>query len=302
MRNIALPQEYNYIAIFLTLGCQLKCSYCINIMDYNRGGLAKGRPAMSASDWITALNRIEATEELPLSIQGGEPTSHKEFYEIINGVNRPMDLLTNAQFDVDTFCNRISPSKFSRKAPYASIRVSFHPEQMELSDTVNRVSTLHNRGYQVGVWMVEVPEQMEVFSEAKYQFQRNGIDFRGKELLGEHKGVVHGHFKYPGAVDAGKENLKSCLCRTTELLVAPDGSIHRCHSDLYNLRQGIGYILDESFLLDRDYRFCPVFGDCSGCDVKIKTNRFQEHGHTSCEVIKIGEVECQSKDLVQIVQ
>ena len=257
---------------------------------------------MTAKDWITALNRIEATEKLPLSIQGGEPTSHKDFYEIIQGVYRPMDLLTNCQFNIDDLIKNVPTTKFKRQAPYASIRVSFHPEQMDLINTVNRVSRLHMAGYQVGVWMVEVPEQMEVFSEAKYQFQSRGIDFRGKELLGEHKGKVYGHFKYPGAVGSTPQDYKTCLCRTTELIIAPDGSIHRCHSDLYNLRWGIGHILDKEFSLTHTYRFCPVFGDCSGCDIKIKTNRFQEHGHTSCEIINIGEARCQNKELAQIVQ
>lgn len=291
LKELEIPSEYNYAAVFLTLGCQLKCSYCINIMDYKRSSLVHERRAMTAKDWIEGLNRIEAREDLPLSIQGGEPTSHPDFYEIINGVNRPMDLLTNCQFNISEFMERIPTWKFKRQAPYASIRVSFHPEQMELDDTVNRVRTLYEYGYQVGVWMVEVPDQMHIFSEAKHQFQRAGIDFRGKELLGEYKGVVYGHYRYPGAVEAPRENLKSCMCRTTELIIAPDGSVHRCHSDVYNLRRGIGHILDEQFSLDRTFRFCPVFGDCSGCDVKVKTNRFQIHNHTSVEIIEIGEAQ-----------
>lgn len=290
LKTISFPREYNYCAVFLTLGCQLKCSYCINIQQYNRGELAKGRKTMTAKDWIEALNRIEARDDLPLSIQGGEPTSHKEFYEIINGVHRPMDLLTNCQFNLDEFMGNVTPDKFRRNAPYASIRVSYHPEQMDLLDTVSRVSRLHRAGYQVGVWMVEVPEQMHLAEDAAFAFAQVGVSFKVKELLGEHKGEVHGTFKYAGSVDAPKEQWQSCMCRTTEFLIAPDGSIHRCHSDIYNLREGIGHILDESFTLDREFRWCGVFGNCSGCDTKIKTNRFQEYGHTSVEIEKIGRV------------
>lgn len=288
MKPITFPKEYNYCAVFLTLGCQLKCSYCINIMDYKRSDLAHKRRAMTADDWIAGLNRIEATDELPLSLQGGEPTSHPDFYKIIAGVNRPMDLLTNVQFNIREFKENVPITKFKRNAPYASIRISYHPEQMRLDDTVARVLALKNSGYQVGVWMVEVPDQMKHFTEAKYAFQKEGIDFRSKELLGEYKGVVYGHLKYPNSVGEAPENFKTVMCRTTELLIAPDGSIHRCHSDIYNLRPSpLGHLLDEEFSLDRTFRTCDVYGDCSGCDVKVKTNRFQQHGHTSVEIMEV---------------
>jgi hypothetical protein len=36
---------------------------------------------------------------------------------------------------------------------------------------------------------------------------------------------------------------------------------------------------------------CYNFGDCNPCDVKIKTNRFQEYGHTSVEIININNTD-----------
>lgn len=287
MEKIILPKEFNYCAVFLTLSCQLKCSYCINIMgDYDRRKIHHGRPPMSAQDWITALNRIEASDDLPITLQGGEPTVHPDFYAIVNGVNRPMDLLTNCQFKIDEFISKVSPDKFRRNAPYASIRVSYHPEQMELQDTVDRVSKLASLGYQIGVWSVLVPEWKEhIGGDAKKRFLEAGIDFRVKEL--RDGGVEHGHgtYKYEGAV--GADVFKTCECRTTELLVAPDGSVHRCHSDVYKLRKGIGHILDEEFQLDRKFRICHVFGDCSGCDIAITNNRHQKPGWTSVEIENI---------------
>lgn len=289
MRKIKLPNEFNYIAIFLTLSCNLKCSYCINIMnDHTRRSIHHGRPPMSASDWIRALNRIEATEDLPITLQGGEPTVHPHFYDIVRGVEKPMDLLTNVQFDIKKFINLVSPDKFRRKAPYASIRISYHPEQMQLKDTVERVKTLLDHNYQVGVWSVLVPEWKDhILGEAKALFVQGGIDFRVKEMMdgGDRDGTQCGTYKYPDSV--GAKVFKTCECRTTELLVAPDGSVHRCHSDVYNLRKGIGHIMDPEFKLDRDFRICHVYGDCSGCDVKITTNRHQVPGWTSVEIVNV---------------
>lgn len=284
MKSIIFPNEYNYCAVFLTLACQLKCSYCINVQQYERSAMVKGRKAMSADDWIVALNRIEARDDLPITIQGGEPTVHPDFYKIVNAVNKPMDLLTNCMFNINEFIEKVPQNKFKRNAPYASIRVSYHPEQISLDKLLPRVKRLHDAGYQIGVWMVQVPEQMHLSKRAKEAFDFYGISFKIKELLGEHKGVIYGTYKYANSVDAPKEQWKEVLCRTSELLIAPDGSIHRCHSDLYNLREGIGYILDPNFSLDRKYRTCAVYGNCSGCDTKVKTNRLQIDGHTSVEI------------------
>jgi len=289
LKPLAIPEEYNYVACFLTLACNLKCSYCINIMnDYDRRKIHHGRPPLSASDWINALNRIEAREDLPITLQGGEPTVHPDFYAIVNGVHKPMDLLTNCQFDIDRFIKEVPVTKFKRSAPYASIRVSYHPEQMELEDTVFRVAKLISCGYQVGVWSVLVPRwEDHILNSAKRKFVEAGIDFRVKEMLdgGTEDGTQCGTYKYPDAV--GAKVLRSCECRTTELLIAPDGSVHRCHSDIYNLRKGIGHIMDEEFRLDREFRTCHVYGDCSGCDVKITTNRFQQQNWTSVEIINV---------------
>ena len=290
MQPIKLFEPYNYCAVFLTLACNLKCSYCINLMnDYDRRKIHHGRPPMSAGDWITALQRIEASEDLPITLQGGEPTVHPYFYDIVQGIEKPMDLLTNVQFDIEKFIRLVPTHKFRRAAPYASIRVSYHPEQMQLADTVSRVKSLLDAGYQVGVWSVLVPEwETHIKEVAQPEFLRAGIDFRLKEMMdgGNRDGTQCGTYKYPDSV--GAKILRSCLCRTTELLVAPDGSVHRCHSDLYNLRRGIGHILDKDFKLDREFRECAVYGDCSGCDVKITTNRHSIPGWTSVEIKDIN--------------
>jgi len=39
-----------------------------------------------------------------------------------------------------------------------------------------------------------------------------------------------------------------------------------------------------------EYRECYFYGDCNPCDVKIKTNRFQQYGHTSVDIIDIRDI------------
>jgi hypothetical protein len=69
------------------------------------------------------------------------------------------------------------------------------------------------------------------------------------------------------------------------------GSIYRCHSDLYEGRAPVGNILDPAFQIQEVFRLCDYFGHCNPCDVKLKTNRFQQFGHTSVEIKELTEEE-----------
>jgi sulfatase maturation enzyme AslB (radical SAM superfamily) len=281
MKSIIIPSRYNYIAAFLSLACNLRCSYCINRFDtlsYDKGRL-------SGEAWVRGLNRIVSRPDLPVTLGGGEPSLHPDFIYILNHV-RPelnIDILTNLQFDVAEFMRRVDPGRIKRDAPYASLRVSYHPETMQLEPLVEKVLRMQKAGYSIGIWGVLHPEQEREITRAKKYAESRGIDFRTKEFLGEFNGTMHGTIKYPGACDRMFE--KRALCRTTELIIGPAGGVYRCHSDLYEGRKPIGHILDPDFEIDDRLRPCEVFGHCNPCDVKIKTNRFQIFGHTSVEIV-----------------
>jgi hypothetical protein len=161
-----------------------------------------------------------------------------------------------------------------RKAPYASIRVSFHPATMSLTDTINRVRVLKNKGYSVGVWIVDHPDDALVPFYQK-SFITAGIDCRLKEYL---DGKNHGTYKYMEL--QGKQDV---LCRPSELLIAPDGSMFRCHGDLYGNRSPYAHVLDAKVELYDTYRPCVVVA-CNSCDIKVKTDRFQVDGHCAVEI------------------
>jgi len=280
MDSLKIPGEYNYIAVFLTLGCNLRCHFCIN-----RFGDADGRyPMMSGDQWVEGLNRIVSRPDLPVTLQGGEPSLHPDFHRIVNGLRDDLniDILTNLQFDIDAFMDAVPPERVSRDAPYASIRVSYHPGEMDLADTVERVVRMLERGYSVGVWAVDHPGNSAAIAEARQVCESRGIDFRIKEFLGEHEGRLYGSYKYPEGLSRRKQ--APVECRTTELIVGPSGDVFRCHGDLYEIRPGIGHLCDPDFGIETGFRPCECFGFCNPCDIKIKTNRFQQFGHTSVEI------------------
>lgn len=280
MKPIIIPQSYNYIAVFLSLSCNLRCSYCINYFE--KGTFVKQH--LSGKDWIRGLNRLVLRDDLPISLQGGEPSLHRDFFEIVTNIKPALniDVLTNLQFDENEFMKKVPPGRIKRNSPYASIRVSYHPKTMSLEPLVKKVLTLQNNGYSVGIWGVMHPSQeTEVLSAQAYCASLD-IDFRTKEFLGEHNGKMYGTFRYEGACD--KKFEKQVLCKTTELIVGSSGDVYRCHSDLYEGRKPVGNILDEDFEIEEKFRECNVFGHCNPCDIKVKTNRFQQFGHTSVEI------------------
>ena len=282
MKDVLIPSTYRYVGVFLTLSCNLSCSYCINHLV----GLKAGRKLLKAQDWARALSRLKFTgPKLPLSLQGGEPTIHKDFYEIINLVpdDFELDLLTNIQFDPDTFAQQIPVSKFNRQAPYAAIRVSYHPETMDFEETKNKVLRLMSHGFRVGLYTVAHPEALEEIERIKSICEIEGIDFRTKEFLGMHENQLYGHYRYEGASFASET--KHCLCKTTELLIDPFGDVYRCHHDLYNKILPVGNLLDADFEIKDIYRECHFFGRCNPCDVKVKNNYRQEFGHTSVDIL-----------------
>ena len=276
MKEVYVPDELTYIGAFLTFRCHFGCSYCIN-----RHNLLKPRDELTPKEWIKGLNRLEMRRKLmvPITLQGGEPSAYTGFIELIKGLKDEVyiDMLTNLDFDIEEFMREISPERLQRDVPYASIRVSYHPEFSELETLLKRIVRMQDNGYSIGLFAVDHPE-----TDIDYVRDKAlacGIDFRTKELLGNYKGKLYGLYKYPEAVNGS--DLKMVECKTTELIIAPDGYIHRCHRDLYHGENPVGHILDENLSISFPFRKCTRYGECNPCDIKMKNNRFQQFGHCS---------------------
>lgn len=285
---IGIIDDCNYIAVFLTMACPYRCSYCINHFDSNRS-TSTGRAAiMSGADWVAALSRLsnldQPTGPVPVTLQGGEPSVHPDFYDIINDLpdRIRLDILTNLSFDVEEMIARVDPRRLVREAPYASIRVSYHPSQVQLDDLLAKTQRLLDAGFSVGVYGVLHPDQADHIGRAQARAQSMGIDFRTKDFLGYAQGKLHGRYKYPDACDL--QTHRQVSCRTTELLVGPDGSVYNCHHHLYQQTDSVGHILDPDYRMMGKYHPCAGYGHCNPCDVKTKTNRFQQFGHTSVDI------------------
>lgn len=285
MRYIRLPEDYGYIAVFLTFACPYKCSYCINRF----GEAYYRRKVISGKDWVKALGRIDA-KDVPITLGGGEPSSHPDFIYIINHLPRRLDIdiLTNLSFDLAEFIKEVDPNRLRRDAPYASIRASYHPEVMDLRETIDKTIKLMKAGFSIGLYGVLHPIQEEHILEAQKECLDLGIDFRVKPFLGYYQGRLYGQYRYEGA--CRKKFRKKVLCRISELIIGTEASVYRCHHDLYEGKEPIGSIIEQDFEVEDEFRECDDFGFCNPCDVKVKSNRFQQFGHTSTEMKEYSPV------------
>ena len=278
MNKIKIPSDYNYISAFLTFACTFKCDYCIN--HYN--GLHKYKH-MSTEDWVLGLNRIQTKKNCPITLTGGEPTLCRGFYDIVDGIDKKIncDLLTNGDFDIRDFVKNIPPERMKRRSKYASIRFSYHPGYSDGQSLIWDVHTLDDAGYHVGIWGVDTGD--EVVKDMQKEAKKLGIDFRLKEFLDS----THGNYKYPKGVD-GKR--KKCLCKPSELLIAPDGRLFRCHYDLYHGVNSYAHILDEQITLPTDFLHCDNYGLCNPCDIKLKFDRHQRTGWCSVSIKDVDKM------------
>jgi len=286
--NITPKDEQNYVAFFLTMACNLQCPYCINLHDKETRSAPRRQPPMDADQWVLAANRLVLRDDLPLTLQGGEPTLAPSFFRLVNAARQDikMDLMTNLMFDVEAFIANVPVWRFTREAPYAAIRVSYHPGQNSLDDLIVKTLRLQEAGFRIGLYGIEHPDPAAHahIMQAKDRCLQLGLDFRTKEFLGSFDGKMYGTFKYDQCVSGEIE--QACDCRTTEILVDQAGLVYRCHADLYDARDPIAHILDPDFNEESidQFRSCEHYGTCNPCDVKVKTNRFQVFGHTSVEI------------------
>lgn len=272
MKEVILPVNTNYIAAFLTLRCNLNCAYCIN--RFEEFILPD---EMSPEDWITGLSRLSTRQDLPITIQGGEPTIYQGFYSIVNALHfehrKTLDLLTNGMFDLREFCSHVPHTVFKRGAKYASIRFSYHHTMSPIALGM-KVWELQNREYEVGIWGLD----NNIHNSAmKHLCECLNLDFREKEFLSEKDGL----YKYPDAIT--KRFRRKVWCKGSEFLIGPSGHLFRCHADLYANRNWYGHLLDEEIKMP-GFTECTNYGHCNPCDVKLKTNRLQELGHCSVEI------------------
>ncbi len=286
MNRITVPGDYDYIGVYLTDRCHLACPYCIT--THHGSSFGKHRLlCLEPEEWTEGLNRLELPEGIPITLQGGEPFMYKGIWHILENVRHKIDILTALPpFLKEGDFLRLKTLEWNkRKAPYPTIRVSYHKGQNDYKELIERIAELQEV-LSIGLYYMTYPiNTVSDVAALKRYAARFNVELRPKEFLGEYSGKDYGSLLYPNAA-CGKKQGRKVLCKNTVVPIAPDGNIYRCHSDLYFNRKelALGNILDDDMRFIENHMSCDNYGLCNECDVKIKTNHYQQYGYTSASI------------------
>ena len=172
MKEINLPKSYKYIAVLLTMRCNLNCSFCLNSFSsdhFNR----KDFKEIKGEEWVYGLNKIKSRLEVPVTFSGGEPFLHKDFIYILKNLKEDIkiDILTNLHWGekgIEKFISEINPKRINRDSPYPAIRASYHPEQMGSGEElIKNAKKLRSAGFNIGIYSVQYPSpnQLEAITQ-----------------------------------------------------------------------------------------------------------------------------------------
>jgi MoaA/NifB/PqqE/SkfB family radical SAM enzyme len=123
LRALELAQPLN-AQLELTYACNWRCVFCYNPRHFDRDRL-------SASEWIAVLDELRVLGTLTVTLTGGEPLAHPEFFPIAEAVRErafALRIFTNAARIDDSAADRIAAL-----LPVA-VEVSIHGATAEVHD------------------------------------------------------------------------------------------------------------------------------------------------------------------------
>jgi hypothetical protein len=266
MNKIILPEEYNYIGVFLTMRCNYNCPYCINWKIYSK------YKEVDSKYWIENLSRIKT--DLSVTLCGGEPSLYAGFYNIINQIPQFIDILTNLSFDVHDFIKNVNPDKFNNSRSFAPIRASFHATSKDgiwinLSSVLEKIRLLMQSGFRIGLYCVDCEENKYAIEQLR---KINWLDFQLKPLLDNTvKNIIEPH---------------PVLCATREVFLSPDGQRYNCLRDMFKQQNSFGLLADMD-KIEYEYKDCLTGNECHPCALKIKRDRFGIYGYQANVIKKV---------------
>jgi MoaA/NifB/PqqE/SkfB family radical SAM enzyme len=286
-----IPCESNSSwSVFLTLKCNFSCAFCIQktagkIPSYN---LASGK------DWISALNSIEDRRKRKflflnkvkkISLIGGEPTLHPDFFEIINSLDYDWNITITSNLGSPAFDNISEFAKKLKRRRKFRIHASFHEGPIDEIEFIKKIKGLKQAGILVNriFTVCWPPDNLERFNQYGRTFKANGLflekqryngfykekfyPFTGDEAAFEFKDNIKNYDEYSKGCSMTAR--KEILCRMNKVLFAPDGTIYNCHYKLYSKSSdsyGNIFSTDAKVHIPEDYFPCSDYGFCNPCD------------------------------------
>ncbi len=281
LKPVAVPASILSVQAFLTYQCSYDCVDCTNDLVARK----TPRVQMTGRQWVEGLSRLE--DAVPVVLRGGEPSEHPGFLEIMETLppGVPIRLVTNLSFDVTELMGRISPERMNSHPSWAPIRATFHIGKSDPDEMLGKIMLLEESGYRVGVLGMAAPAKEPALRAIQRWFLSWGVDFRIRPFVGYVNRKLTGNFRYPDAT--GQAETRTAACRTTEMMIAPDGRVYRCRRDCFGETDAVGHILDSELEIASRHKPCRNYGVCHPCDVELRPTVFRGNQRTAMEILPL---------------
>jgi len=223
----------------ITLRCNYKCSYC-PIKKSNR-------PEISGDEWIKILLEWPGDEVI---LEGGEPTIHKDFVQIVNevGKEKTVRIYSNGSFPLEML------DKLKVKTSWY---VSYHPGHKDSArDVAHKCFTLQEYGHRlINVHCNEGPPTAT--QDEIDDFQGSGIELK----------LERNYYKSDEYIKFKKEQVEhGGYCKYPRTYLDPQGVRYIC---VKKLEDG-----DKSGIVNNQVHpgklYCTNLAQCNVCDVMVK--------------------------------
>lgn len=114
----------------LTYKCNLLCSFCYNA--------PQDREELTGDQWLAALDQLKRAGTFKVTLSGGEPFLHRDFWKIAEGVRQRemvLDTFTNGVYLAD----REKAERFAGLAPFGT-EISIHGADAATHDRITGIS------------------------------------------------------------------------------------------------------------------------------------------------------------------
>lgn len=254
----------DHVHCYITLSCNFKCYFCVNRL-YTE--VMPNFTCARAEKWLYLINRLYGLHEIYL--QGGEPSLHPDFVEIVNGLDG---------YNVCVFTNlpkeTIHKFKQLRKNNNNIIlKISYHPytthEGVQPEESVN-LFVRRLRQIPKGIkWQVHLIDITEVsFSLYARAFRRYNV-------------VIHREdFSYePQLRNFDMSAGSHVYCRSNMEVISPDMRIYPCLGLMMKKVQESSVPAMSVKSIKPVFRPCNYYGLCGQCSTAKEIHYISEKGN-----------------------
>lgn len=161
---------------FIGKRCNYDCSYCASYIHDNYSPHIDKNKAFNFIDQLEKYT-IEQDKKFKISLTGGEPFVHPDFFEILSYIKKKETLtqlavVTNGSLPLKMY---IESSRY-----LTNITISLHLEQSEkiINDTIEKIIELNKiNSWFLNVNLMELPGKLDKIKNIIEQFKTNNVKF-----------------------------------------------------------------------------------------------------------------------------